>query len=87
MPDPNDEEKRKKNCEKSESPVWQELKPYKGKYKTNAKGDEIYDWDHTHNDIEVYDKGGENKHLGSMNPTTGEMYKLPVKGRNLKGKI
>jgi hypothetical protein len=38
-------------------------------------------WDHTHNDIEVFDKRG--RHLGSMDPTTGEMYKPPVAGRKM----
>ena len=33
------------------------------------------------NDIEVYNRYGE--HLGSMNPTTGEMYKGPVAGRTI----
>ena len=33
------------------------------------------------NDIEVYDKNG--KHLGSMDPTTGEMYKPAVPGRTI----
>ena len=33
------------------------------------------------NDIEVYDKNG--KDLGSMNPTTGEMYKPAVQGRTI----
>ena len=46
------------------------------------KGDEIWDWDNAHNDIEVYDKRG--RHLGSRNPTTGELYKPPVRGRYLK---
>ena len=29
------------------------------------------EWDHTHNDIEVYDNKG--RHLGSMDPTTDQM--------------
>ena len=33
------------------------------------------------NDIEVYDRN--KKHLGSMNPVTGEMYKPAEKGRTL----
>ena len=40
-----------------------------------------YDWDWTHNDIEVYDRNG--KHLGSMDPVTGIIYKDAVKGRTL----
>lgn len=39
------------------------------------------EWDHTHNDIEVYDNKG--RHLGSMDPTTGKMYKPPVPGRTI----
>ena len=74
LPDPDDEE-RKKNCGKNESPVWNNLKPHKGKYKTDSKGDKIYDWDHTHNDIEVYNSRGD--HLGSMDPVTGVLYKGP----------
>ncbi len=75
MPDPDDDEKRKKGCEKSESPVWKEFKHHKGEYKTNAKGDEIYKWDYTHNDIEIFNKRGE--HLGSMDPLTAVRYKGP----------
>jgi hypothetical protein len=43
---------------------------------------QYYDWDYTHNDIEVYNSKG--RHLGSMDPMTGEMYKLPVPGRTIK---
>ncbi|WP_341751172.1 colicin E3/pyocin S6 family cytotoxin [Candidatus Tisiphia endosymbiont of Piscicola geometra] len=89
MPDPgdlepDDEQHRKYNCEKSESPIWKELKPYKGKTKTNGLSgnkQRFYQWDHTHNDIEVYDSNG--CHQGSINPKTGELYKEPVKGRQL----
>ena len=82
MGDPDDEEGkgRKTNCEKSESTVWKELKPYRGEYRTNTKGDEIYKWDHLHNDIEVFSKRGE--HLGSMDPGTGILYKGP-KGHSI----
>ncbi|MBP9829649.1 MAG: hypothetical protein KBD04_06445 [Proteobacteria bacterium] len=79
--DPDDPKKdRKTNCGKSESPVWKELKPYRGEYRTNTKGDEIYKWDHLHNDIEVFSKRGE--HLGSMDPRTGILYKGP-KGHSI----
>jgi hypothetical protein len=82
MGDPDDEEGkgRKTNCEKSESTVWKELKPYRGEYRTNTKGDEIYKWDHLHNDIEVFSKRGE--YLGSMDPRTGILYKGP-KGHSI----
>src|SRR5260370_2614370 len=64
---------------KSNSPVWKELKPFRGKTKTNGLSESkrrYYEWDHTHNDIEVYDKGG--NHLGSMDPSTGQITKPPV---------
>ena len=78
--DPDDDQERKSGCKKQESPVWKELRPYKGKTRTDCKGKK-YEWDHTHNDIEVYNKRGE--HLGSMNPKTGEMYKPAVSGRKI----
>jgi hypothetical protein len=80
--DPND---RKFNVNKSESEQWQKLDNVKNsKYRSSGKGanKQYYDWDYTHNDIEVYDKLG--NHLGSMNPVTGEMYKPPVPGRTIK---
>ena len=46
---------------------------------------ELCEWDHTHNDIEVYDRKG--IHLGSMDPVTGELYKGPEIGRDIKDKI
>ena len=48
----------------------------------NGNNKKYYEWDNTHNDIEVYDKTG--KHLGSMAPSTGEMYKSAVNGRTIK---
>jgi hypothetical protein len=48
---------------KPESPVWKNLKPHKGKTKTD--GDRLYEWDHENGDIEVYDRAT-GKHLGSM---------------------
>ena len=41
----------------------------------------IYFWAFTHGDIEVYNSRG--KHLGSMDPNSGEMYKPAVEGRVL----
>jgi tetratricopeptide (TPR) repeat protein len=86
MPDPDDEEhkvgQRKFNCEKAESPVWRELQNYKKGYRTNNLGGkyrEYYKWDHTHNDIEVFDHNY--YHKGSLEPRTGELYKEAVKGR------
>lgn len=52
--------------------------------KSSGKGanKQYYEWDYTHNDIEVYNNRGQ--HLGSMDPTTGEMYKDAVPGRIIK---
>ncbi len=41
----------------------------------------MYIWDHTHNDVEVFNAHG--RHLGSARPLTGETYKPAVKGRRL----
>ncbi|WP_246180877.1 colicin E3/pyocin S6 family cytotoxin [Nocardia ninae] len=83
---PEDQPERKENPPgPGESPVWKDAKPYKGKTKTNGengKSREYYEWDYTHNDIEVYDSKG--NHLGSKDPVTGEMYKNPVPGRKIK---
>lgn len=73
---------------KSESPVWKELKPYKSSLKTNGLGgskQRYYEWDHLHNDIEVFDRQG--KHLGSMDPVTGKMYKPAVPERSIKDRL
>ncbi len=57
---------------------------FMSKAKTTGEGNgkKYYDWDHTHNDIEVYDNKG--RHLGSMNPITCKMYKPVAKGRKIK---
>jgi hypothetical protein len=68
--------------------MWSSFDNVKGKdMKTSGSGknQKYYEWDYTHNAIEVYGRKGE--HLGSMEPNTGEMYKPAVKGRNIKGKI
>jgi RHS repeat-associated protein len=68
----------------SESSIWKNLLPYRGKTKTNGqkgKDKRFYEWDRRHNDIEVY--GGRGTHLGSMHPTTGVIYKPPVPGRSI----
>ncbi|MBS0577488.1 MAG: VCBS repeat-containing protein [Proteobacteria bacterium] len=74
---------RKTNVSKQQSDVWKKLENYKKGIKRSGSGSgtRYYEWDHTHNDIEVYDRNG--RHLGSMNPSTGEMYKPPVPGRTL----
>jgi hypothetical protein len=80
MPDPDDEDPRKKNCNKSESPVWKNAENFKGQYRRNKEGTEIYKWDYTHNEIEVFQpKTG--KHLGVRDPITGIKIKDGVPGR------
>ena len=62
------------------NPPWKDLKPFRGKIKTNGlKGSQrrYYEKDYTHRDVEVYDRYG--KHLGSMDPKTGEWTKGPAK--------
>ena len=66
--------------------IWNELENYKNGYKTNGlRGSkkQYFDWDYRHNDIEVYDAN--KKHLGSMDPYTGKIYKPAVKGRIARG--
>jgi len=69
---------------KAESPVWQGFQEWRGKTKSNGKSGSkrrYYEWDNTHEDIEVYDSNG--NHLGSMDPMTGAMIKPPVPGRKI----
>ena len=47
-----------------------------------GKNKRFYEWDNTHNDIEMYDDKG--IHMGSMDPITGDIYKDPVLGRRIK---
>jgi len=83
------ENKRIVNPSKKKSPFWKKLRKcgrdkYGKTIKTNTKtGSEkrYYQWDDRHNDIEVYDRNG--KHLGSMDPRVGKMYKS-AKGYTLK---
>jgi hypothetical protein len=75
---------RKTKLNPSESKIWKNFDNYKGKTKMSGTGknQRFYQWDYTHGDIEVYDSNGD--HLGSMDPTTGEMYKPPEKGYTLE---
>jgi hypothetical protein len=73
---------------KADSQFWKKLSPFRGKTKTNGKKGkkrEYYEWDHTHDDIEVYDRQGD--HKGSLDPCTGEMYKPAVPGRDIRDKL
>lgn len=74
---------RVKNPSKSDSQVWQKLQNFKNGLKRSGVGKDTryYDWDALHSDIEVYDRLG--RHLGSMDPTTGQMYKGPVQARTI----
>ncbi len=65
----------------AQSPVWNSFEEYRGKVKRNKKGDQYYQWDYTHGDIEVYNKRGE--HLGCIDGKTGEKTKPAVKGRTI----
>lgn len=67
------------NPSKSDSPIWKRAEPYRNGLRKS--GDEIWDWDAAHNDIEAYDKRG--RHLGSRDPITGEIYKPAVPGRRI----
>jgi filamentous hemagglutinin len=75
----NSDNARQSNPSKADSPVWQDLQNAGNGVKTDGK--RFYEWDYTHNDIEVYDKRG--RHLGSANPVTGDLYKPAVPGRTL----
>ncbi|MFI6778758.1 colicin E3/pyocin S6 family cytotoxin [Nocardia sp. NPDC050412] len=83
---PDDTNERKENPQgPGESPVWKDLKPYRGRTRTNGKNGkarEYYEWDYTHNDIEAYDSKG--NHLGSIDPITGKIYKPAVPGRTIQ---
>ena len=77
-------ESQVENPSKQKSPIWNDLENSGGGRKSSGSGSRrcYYEWDHTHDDIEVYDRNG--RHLGSMNPTTGELYKPPVPGKRIK---
>ena len=66
----------------AQSRIWQSFEAYRGKVKRNKKGDQFYQWDYTHGDIEVYNRRGE--HLGCLDGETGDLTKPPVKGRTIK---
>lgn len=69
---------------KAKSPIWKSLKPWRGKTKTNGltgKDKRLYEYDNTHNEVEVYNARGE--HLGAMDAATGEMIKPAVSGRRI----
>jgi Cytotoxic len=66
------------------SSFWRSTKSFRGKTRTNGESGnakKYYEWDHTHKDIEVYNKNG--NHLGSIDPVTGQQTKPAVLGRKI----
>lgn len=47
----------------------------------NTAGDRVYEWDGLHGELEVYNRRG--RHLGAVDPRTGVLIKLSVKGRKI----
>ena len=45
------------------------------------RGNRLYTWDTLHGEVEVFNKRG--KHLGALDPNTGEWIKLAVPGRTI----
>lgn len=71
------------NGTKAESKIWKKFQSAKNGLKKSGSGKNLkyYSWDNLHNEIEVFDRFG--KHLGVMDPTTGQMIKSAVKGRSI----
>jgi hypothetical protein len=55
--------------------------PYGERRWRSDGGKRLYTWDSLHGEIEVFN--GRGKHLGSMDPITGEMVKPAVAGRTI----
>ena len=66
-------------CTTATSPIWRALNPWRGKTKTD--GSRYFQWDYTHNNIEVYNRRGQ--HIGIMDPVTGAMIGPRVVGRTI----
>lgn len=82
-----EEPQRTRKLARAESPFWKRLDNYKNGLRRSGKGKNLryYEWDHTHGDIELYDAAG--KHLGTVDPVTGQLTKPAVPGRNIKDRI
>jgi hypothetical protein len=92
-PDPDDDKhKKRKFNTMSKSEFFKKVSDdyehwrdgiYRRKSRANGldKNTEYLKWDHLHNDVEAFSKGG--THLGSYDPATLELYKGPVFGRTL----
>ena len=72
------------NVPKSNSKIWKGLDNYKNGIKKSGTGSNTtyYTWDNLHNEIEMFNKQG--KHIGVMDPVSGEVIKEAVKGRTIK---
>jgi hypothetical protein len=74
------------NPPKAESQIWKDLKPYKGEIRTNGlegKDKRLYQWDHLHNEIEMYDRHG--KPVDALDPRTGaRLFKDVTRHQDLK---
>lgn len=58
------------------------LGAFSGERRWRSKdGKRIYTWDGLHGEVEVYNSRG--KHLGAVDPTTGELLKPAVRGRTI----
>ncbi|MBV9829399.1 MAG: hypothetical protein JO001_27590 [Alphaproteobacteria bacterium] len=53
--------------------------PYGERRWRSDNGKRLYTWDSLHGEVEVFNSRG--KHLGSLNPFTGELIKEAVAGR------
>jgi hypothetical protein len=75
---------RRTNPTKGESLVWHYLDSAGNGRRKSGRGlrTRFYEWDHTHNDIEVHDNKGQ--HQGPIDPATGEIYKPPGSGREIE---
>jgi Cytotoxic len=74
-----------KGASKTGSPVWQGLKNFRGEIRTNGlSGSErsYFTWDYTHCNIEKFNHLG--KHMGSIDPVSGNVCKSAVPGRSIK---
>ena len=69
-------------CQKTVAVQFNNVKNSNQKTSGHGAKQRFYTWDNLHDDIEVYNRWG--KHLGSMDPVTGEMYKPSVTGRSLE---
>jgi uncharacterized protein RhaS with RHS repeats len=73
---------------KGQSKIWRAFKPFRGAIKRSGRGrnTRYYKWDHTHNNIEVYNSHGE--HIGVMDPERGSIdFSAAVPGRNIKSEL